>query len=252
MTRLALFPCFPPSFASSPPVLLFPSPLLAPPGRPYSHPSPPPCILFHPTKSKARSGGGRGSRGASTTRYTKLTHPALGVLLAGDSVRLQAAPTDPPGTEMLARIEYFTRIPASGGGPRDKGGGGGGGSNSAFLGLWYYRPTDVEAAGGGGKIPTGTHPRELFLSDHSDVNPTSSIIERIDVWSARHYEALLRGVDRAAPSLPVPVLVAGYVCRLHYGASDHSFRLLSAVKAEALEASARRHGHAPGAAEPGD
>lgn len=87
MSRLALFPCFPPSFASSPPVLLFPSPLLAPPGRPYSHPSPPPCILFHPTKSKARSGGGRGSRGASTIRYTKLTHPALGVLLAGDSVR---------------------------------------------------------------------------------------------------------------------------------------------------------------------
>lgn len=87
MSRLALFPCFPPSFASSPPVLLFPSPLLAPPGRPYSHPSPPPCILFHPTMSKAHSGGGRGSRGASTIRYTKLTHPALGVLLAGDSVR---------------------------------------------------------------------------------------------------------------------------------------------------------------------
>ncbi|GAB0492099.1 hypothetical protein MMPV_003358 [Pyropia vietnamensis] len=194
--------------------------------------------------SKARSGGGRASRGGSATKYTKLIHPHLGILRAGDSVRLQAAESDPPDTELLARIEYFTRTPSSG--HRDRGSGGGGGGTSAFLGFWYYRPTDVKAAGGGHRIPAGTHPRELFLSDHSDVNPTSSILERIDVWSAAQYEALLRAVETPGPSLPVAVLAAGYVCRLHYGVLDHLFELLAVEKVNALEVSARRHGRAPG------
>lgn len=179
---------------------------------------------------KAHRRGGRSSRSSSVTRYTKLTHPSLGVLYAGDSVRLLPPPASPPGMEMLARIDYFTRT----------------GGVSQFLGFWYYRPADVEAAGGGSSIPRGTHPRELFLSDHSDSNPTSSILERVDVWSAADYEALLGGAN--GPALPVEVIRAGYVCRLLYGATDHSFRLLGVAKSNALEVSARRHGHAPGMA----
>ncbi|GAB0498458.1 hypothetical protein MMPV_009802 [Pyropia vietnamensis] len=149
--------------------------------------------------------------------YTKLIHPHLGILRAGDSVRLQAAESDPPDTELLARIEYFTRTPSR--------------------------------EGCGGRAPNSPRaptPRELFLSDHSDVNPTSSILERIDVWSAAQYEALLRAVETPGPSLPVAVLAAGYVCRLHHGVLDHLFELLAVEKVNALEVSARRRGRAPG------
>lgn len=175
---------------------------------------------------KAPRRGGRSSPSASDARFSKHAHPTLGVPCAGDSVCLQPPPDSVSATEMLARIEYFSRPVGI----------------WTFLGSWYYRPADVPPEGSD-RIPKPVHPRELYLLDHQDINSTDSILERIDVWSATDYESLLAGA--AGPTLPVTVIAAGYVCRLLYGASDFTFLQLDANVSDALQVSARRHGRAP-------